>query len=76
MVGILQLFEKKLDLFNRKICKFFNKISCLLLLIMPLPVFFDVLARYLFKKSIPGAIEIESYHIIQLIKFISFLNIL
>jgi tripartite ATP-independent transporter DctM subunit len=57
----LDLLEKKLDVFNRKVSTFFNRVSCLLLFIMPIPVFFDVLARYLLESSIPGAIEIESY---------------
>lgn len=70
MISILQLFEKKLDWFNSKISRSFYKISCLLLFIMPFPVFFDVLARYLFSKSIPGAIEIESY-LLLIIVFLS-----
>jgi len=38
-----------------------NYISLGFLLIMPLPVFFDVIGRFAFKVSIPGGIEIESF---------------
>jgi tripartite ATP-independent transporter DctM subunit len=61
MTRVLELIEQKLDIFNRKISGFFNRISCYLLFLMPIPVFLDVLARYLFEKSIPGVIEIEGY---------------
>jgi tripartite ATP-independent transporter DctM subunit len=40
------------------------------LFIMPVPVFLDVLLRFLFKASIPGCIEIESY-ILLIIVFLS-----
>jgi tripartite ATP-independent transporter DctM subunit len=36
-----------------------NDVAAVLLCILPLPVFFDVLFRFLFSSSIPGAIEIE-----------------
>ncbi len=36
-----------------------NAFALVLLCIMPLPVFFDVLIRFLFSRSIPGAIELE-----------------
>jgi len=38
-----------------------NHISIGFLFIMPLPVFFDVIARFVFRESIPGCVEIESY---------------
>jgi len=44
-----------------------NYISVGFLLIMPLPVFFDVIARFSFKGSIPGGIEIESYMLLIII---------
>ena len=57
----LHLLEQKLETFNSTFSRFFNQISCCLLFIMPIPVFLDVLARYLFASSIPGVIEIEGY---------------
>ncbi len=44
-----------------------NYISIGFLLIMPLPVFFDVIARFTFRGSIPGGIEIESYMLLIII---------
>jgi len=38
-----------------------NHISIGFLFIMPLPVFFDVIARFVLRGSIPGCVEIESY---------------
>ena len=38
-----------------------NYISLGFLLIMPLPVFFDVIARFAVRGSLPGGIEIESF---------------
>jgi tripartite ATP-independent transporter DctM subunit len=34
---------------------------------MPLPVFFDVLARFIFGGSVPGAIEIESFMLLIIV---------
>lgn len=61
MVITLQLLEQKLQTFNSNVSRFFNQVSCCLLFFMPIPVFLDVLARYLFASSIPGVIEIEGY---------------
>jgi len=61
MASLLEPVEQGLDIFNNKFSWFFNQISCWLLFIMPIPVFLDVLARYIFASSIPGVIEIEGY---------------
>jgi len=45
----------------KPVSRYSNYISAFFLLIMPLPVFFDVIARFSFKGSIPGGVEIESY---------------
>jgi tripartite ATP-independent transporter DctM subunit len=70
MSRMTQLLEQKLDIFNARVSRFFNQISCLLLFLMPIPVFLDVLARYLFEESIPGVIEIEGY-LLLIIVFLS-----
>jgi len=44
-----------------------NYISIGFLLVMPLPVFFDVIARFTFRGSIPGGIEIESYMLLIIV---------
>ncbi len=67
MAGMLNLLEQKLDTFNQRISKFFNNISCILLFLMPIPVFIDVLARYLLHESFPGAIEIEGYMLLIIV---------
>jgi TRAP-type C4-dicarboxylate transport system permease small subunit len=51
----------KLEKFIGLASRWANFISLWFLLIMPLPVFIDVIARLAFKGSIPGGIEIESY---------------
>ena len=51
----------KLEKFIGSVSRAANHISLLFLLIMPLPVFIDVIARLTFKGSIPGGIEIESF---------------
>jgi len=63
----LQLLEQKLQTFNSNVSRFFNQVSCCLLFIMPIPVFLDVLARYLFASSIPGVIEIEGYLLLTIV---------
>jgi len=67
MASTIKIVEEKLVVFNSTISKFFNKISSLLLFIMPIPVFLDVLARYLFEASIPGVIEIEGYLLLAIV---------
>ncbi|MDX2448189.1 MAG: TRAP transporter large permease subunit [Desulfobacterales bacterium] len=66
MTGLERL-EQNLGTFNRKVTTFFNRVSCLLLFIMPIPVFLDVLARYFFASSIPGVIEIEGYMLLGVV---------
>ena len=42
-------------------------ISATVLLIMPLPVFFDVIARLTFKGAIPGCLEIEEFMLLIIV---------
>ncbi len=51
----------KLEKFIGSASRWANYISMAFLLIMPIPVFIDVVARLAFKGSIPGGIEIESF---------------
>ncbi|MBW2066307.1 MAG: TRAP transporter large permease subunit [Deltaproteobacteria bacterium] len=44
-----------------------NYVSMGFLLVMPLPVFFDVLARFIYRGSIPGGIEIESFMLLVIV---------
>ena len=44
-----------------------NYISLGFLLIMPLPVFFDVIGRFAFRGAIPGGVEIESYMLLIIV---------
>ncbi|MBW1805700.1 MAG: TRAP transporter small permease subunit, partial [Deltaproteobacteria bacterium] len=55
----------------RPTSRFFNYISAALLLIMPIPVFIDVVSRLTFKGSIPGGVEIEEFFML----FIVFLGL-
>ena len=57
----LSWITKNLERFIGSASGIANYISLGFLLIMPLPVFFDVIARFLFKGSIPGVIEIEGF---------------
>lgn len=61
MAIILNSLVTGLEKFIRPTSKVSNYVSAFFLLIMPLPVFFDVIARFLIKGSIPGVIEVESY---------------
>jgi len=67
MASILESVEETLGRFNGKTGRIFNNVSCFLMFIMPIPVFLDVLARYLFSKSIPGVIEIEGYMLLIIV---------
>ena len=57
----LGLATRRLERFIGSASGIANYISLGFLLIMPLPVFSDVLARFAFKGSIPGVIEIEGF---------------
>ncbi|MBW2028723.1 MAG: TRAP transporter large permease subunit [Deltaproteobacteria bacterium] len=50
-----------LEEFVGPVSRIANYISMGFLLVMPLPVFFDVLARFIYRGSVPGGIEIESF---------------
>ena len=54
----LSLITTKLERFSDLASRWANYVSLGFLLIMPLPVFIDVVARLAFKGSIPGGIEI------------------
>lgn len=58
-----------LELFIRPVSRFFNKISSVLLFIMPLPVLFDVISRLTVKGSLPGGIEIEEFFMLFVVYF-------
>jgi len=58
---------KGLDGFIRPTSRASNYISAFFLLMMPLPVFIDVIARFVIRGSIPGAIEIESYMLLIIV---------
>ena len=49
--------------------RFFNNTSAAILLVMPLPVFFDVISRLTFAGSIPGVIEIEEFMLAIIVFF-------
>jgi hypothetical protein len=57
----LSLVTTKLERFIGSASGIANYIALGFLLIMPLPVFFDVIARFAFRGSIPGVIEIEGF---------------
>jgi len=61
MERTLSLVTTKLERFIGRASRWANYISLGFLLFMPLPVFIDVIARLVFKGSIPGSIEIESF---------------
>jgi tripartite ATP-independent transporter DctM subunit len=61
MERTLSLVTTKLERLIGTASRWANYISLGFLLFMPLPVFIDVIARLVFKGSIPGAIEIESF---------------
>ena len=61
MAMTLSSVTNKLEEFIGLASRWANYISLGFLLIMPLPVFIDVIARLAFKGSIPGGIEIESF---------------
>jgi len=61
MAMTLSSVTTKLEGFIGVASRWANYISLGFLLIMPLPVFIDVIARLAFKGSIPGGIEIESF---------------
>lgn len=49
--------------------RLFNNTSAAILLVMPLPVFFDVISRLTFAGSIPGVIEIEEFMLAIIVFF-------
>lgn len=61
----LKKFEKCFDPASR----YTGYISMAFLFIMPWPVFYDVMARFFFKGSLPGCIEIESYTLLIIVFF-------
>ncbi len=61
MAKSLKSITTNLERFISPVSRISNYISIGFLLIMPLPVFFDVIARFVLRGSIPGCIEIESY---------------
>ncbi len=63
----LSLVIKRLETIFGPLSKFSNYISALFLCIMPLPVFLDVLARFMFKGAVPGAIEIEGFMLLIIV---------
>ena len=58
-----------LEGFTNPISRLFNNISAAILLLMPLPVFFDVTSRLTFAGSIPGVIEIEEFMLAIIVFF-------
>ena len=58
-----------LELFIKPVSGFFNKVSSVLLFIMPLPVLFDVISRLTVKGSMPGGIEIEEFFMLFVVYF-------
>ncbi len=61
MTAQLGAVTRRLEGFIGKLSRAANAVSLVFLLLMPLPVFVDVVARFAFRKSIPGGIEIESF---------------
>jgi tripartite ATP-independent transporter DctM subunit len=61
MANSLSSITTKLEKYISLASRSANHISLVFLLLMPLPVFIDVIARLTFKGSIPGAIEIEGF---------------
>ena len=57
----------RLEGFIGPVSRIANYISIGFLLIMPLPVFFDVIARFTFKGAVPGGIEIESFMLLIIV---------
>jgi tripartite ATP-independent transporter DctM subunit len=56
-----------LEKFIKPVSRIANYISLGFLLIMPLPVFFDVIARFAIRGSLPGGIEIESFMLLIIV---------
>ena len=67
MIEILNSITKGLDSFGSLISRWGGYISRVFLLLMPVPVFFDVIARFMFKGSLPGVIEIEGYMLLIIV---------
>ena len=67
MTAQLGSVTTRLEGFIGAVSRTANTISLGFLLIMPLPVFVDVIARFAFRKSIPGAIEIESFMLLIIV---------
>ncbi|MBW1944071.1 MAG: TRAP transporter large permease subunit [Deltaproteobacteria bacterium] len=67
MTAILNKIIGGLEKFVSPTSRVFNNISAALLLIMPLPVFIDVVSRLTFKGSIPGGIEIEEFFMVFIV---------
>jgi len=63
----LHSFLRRLEKIVRPVSRISNYVSLALLGIMPLPVFFDVLARFLFKGAVPGTIEIEGFMLLIIV---------
>ncbi|MFC1892341.1 TRAP transporter large permease subunit, partial [Thermodesulfobacteriota bacterium] len=69
MLKGLNTIITNLESFIRPVSRFFNKISSVLLFIMPLPVLFDVVSRLTVKGSLPGGIEIEEFFMLFVVYF-------
>lgn len=74
MGTFLNGITERFDHYAGSISTIGSYISLAFLLLMPLPVFIDVVMRFLFKGSIPGSIEIESY-ILFLVVFLGIASI-
>ncbi|MBW1708616.1 MAG: TRAP transporter large permease subunit [Deltaproteobacteria bacterium] len=61
--AIVRLLEKIITPISRKL----DTLSALMAGIMSIPIFFDVLARLIFGKSIPGIIELEEFMMVLIV---------
>jgi TRAP-type C4-dicarboxylate transport system permease small subunit len=59
----------RVDGFFMAVMKYFKHIAAILLVLMPIPVFLDVVIRLVVDYSLPGIIELEEFLLLIIIFF-------
>ncbi len=69
MGKVLKICASRLEVILERINSKFMLISAIIVGLMPIPVFLDVLARFLFSKSVPGVLDIEEFSMVVMVFF-------